>query len=309
MGSLAASSVVLLSIAALSSAMAPANPARMAPAAELTMDRLSSDQMEELVAKPMALVRSGKLGQAKSSFEKMMSKARKQRGENSVIEADLLTAFGVSLYVEGLDRKEDALRRASLPYLAQAIPAYRAAFGPIHPEVAVALNSHADVIIALNDDVATPEAEAAIEEALSIRLATLGPGNIETLASRKQLAIIRGHPARVAGDGARLAVATDALRAAIGDAPETPDSRHESAPMMRLALALMLARNGSIDEAVIEGNRALEAMEAWQEDERCVRTFSVFRLIETLDKSGDAAARLITTREQALDLILACAEL
>ena len=76
-------------------------------------------------------------------------------------------------------------------YLRQAIPHYRKAFGPEHPEVAVALHSFADADVGLNKGRLTPEAEGALEAALRSRRATRGPDNRETRATEKRLARLR----------------------------------------------------------------------------------------------------------------------
>jgi hypothetical protein len=68
---------------------------------------------------------------------------------------------------------------------------YRGAFGPASPEVAVALHTFADVELKLHDERVTPAARAALEEAIRIRRAALGPDNPETLAAEERLGGIR----------------------------------------------------------------------------------------------------------------------
>lgn len=156
-----------------------------------TNDRLSPESMNELVKAPMTLLRTGGIAKAQEAFETLVAAAVNAHGRGSVEEADLLTSFGVSLYMEGLDRDDEKLQRAALPYLQRAIPAYKAAFGPRHPEVAVALSSYADVVLNLRDKALRPAAQSAVEEALSIRTEKLGADNPETLATTRRLTQIR----------------------------------------------------------------------------------------------------------------------
>jgi hypothetical protein len=174
-----------------------------------TKDRLSHESMEELVAGPIATLRSSGLDAAAKSFDQLVAAAVKKHGKGSVQEADLLMSFAVVLYEASTERDDDKLKRASLSYLGRTISASRAAFGPRHPEVAVALHSYADVALALGDETLKPKAVEALEEALSIRAEKLGSDNIETVATQSQLEALRNPQADVA-DAALEAVA-DAL--------------------------------------------------------------------------------------------------
>lgn len=233
-----------------------------------TKDRLSEAQMAELVAGPMALVRDGRVGDAERAFEGIVQAAARRHGNGSVEVADRLTAFGVLIYIEGLNSGDVEMRRLSLPYLQRAVEAYRAAFGPSHPEVAVALNSYADVQTALNSDDPPPSAEAALEEAYDIRLSSLGPSNPETLASLLGLAEIRSAPSRTRGDPARIAAAAAMFRGGIPYARGgSGQAREEMPATWYFGLARLYARHRQLSNAlgIVE-----EAERDLQGDAHCV---------------------------------------
>ncbi|HEV2746265.1 MAG TPA: tetratricopeptide repeat protein [Allosphingosinicella sp.] len=177
-----------------------------------TKDRLSPDKMERLVAGPMAAVREDGLAAGDAVFERLRAAEAARSGPAGVGVADLLTAYAVELYGEWVSTEDRALLQASRDRLLAAITAYRAAFGPDHPEVAVALHSFADVDIPLNDGRATPQAEAALREALRIRRAALGPRHPETRAAEDRLASIAGAGTGKGAAGRALDEASAALR-------------------------------------------------------------------------------------------------
>ena len=156
-----------------------------------TKDRLSPEAMEQLVEEPMTAVRERGLAAGETEFSRLRSIADARYGSNSVRIADLRTAFGVELYYEGRTADDPALLRAARRHLHEAIASYRTAFGPDHPEVAVALHSFADIDIELHGGHATPQAKDALREALQIRRAALGLRNHETLATERRLESIR----------------------------------------------------------------------------------------------------------------------
>src|SRR5262245_37693244 len=85
-----------------------------------TKDRLSPDAMQSLVKGPMSVLRGRGLTEAQQQFETLVARAVKGHGKGSVEEADLLTSFGVSLYIESIDRDAPALAQASVSYLERA---------------------------------------------------------------------------------------------------------------------------------------------------------------------------------------------
>ena len=153
-----------------------------------TADRLASDVMERLVAGPMAAVRKQGLAAGEARFDRLRAAEAVRSGRSSAAVADLVMAFGVELYREWIETGDDALLQAARDRIHESIAAYRAAFGPRHPEVAVALHSFAAADIQLHQGEATPQAKAALTEALEIRWARLGPRNHETVATQQELA-------------------------------------------------------------------------------------------------------------------------
>jgi soluble P-type ATPase len=178
-----------------------------------TKDRLPPERMEQLVARPMSILRKTGLAAAQKDFEALLADAGKSHGKGSVEEADLLTAFGVQLYIASSDDNNSIVANASLQYLQRAIPAYRAAFGAHNAEVALALNSYSDALLAVKGDGARADAQAALEQAYSIRLSTLGADNPETAANAEKLAELR--------DGTRAFTAKNETAKAIMSAVAT----------------------------------------------------------------------------------------
>ena len=190
--------------------------------APATKDRLSPESMDALVAGPMALLKKSGLDAAQKAFEALVVDAVKKHGKGSVEEADLLTAFGVALDLEGIDRSDEKLERAALPYVERAIPAYRAAFGPRHPEVALALNSYATLLHNFHDKALDTAAEAALVEAISIRREKLGPDNPETKTAEAELAQLQDPEANGLND------ALKAMEQAAGAAAASPTAGEET---------------------------------------------------------------------------------
>jgi hypothetical protein len=151
-----------------------------------TKDRFPPEAMARMVEGPMSAVRERGLAQGDAAFERLVSGEKARDGSNRVRIADLHMAYGVELYMEWSAKNDIALLEASRDRIRASIPLYRAAFGPAHPEVALALNSFADVEIDLNGD-ESPAGKAALREALRIRRATLGAENAETLATEARL--------------------------------------------------------------------------------------------------------------------------
>lgn len=165
-----------------------------------TKDRISAEALERLVADPLAIVRQSGLASGEAKFAQLLATNEARYGKDSMQVADLLMAFGVGLHKQrhpedaefGLDedgfpKADPAITKASVHYLRLAIPRYRAAFGPMHPEVALALHTFADGDLLMRNQRLSPEARSALIEALRIRRFALGPENIETLATEDKL--------------------------------------------------------------------------------------------------------------------------
>jgi hypothetical protein len=220
------------------------------PARDYTMDRLTLEAMEQLVAEPMARIASGDVSGAQQLFERMLARARSVHGRNSVQEADLLLSFGAMMHAAGDDAEDPRLRALGGTYAARAVPAYRAAFGADHPEVAIALNSHADILRLAAPDDPPVEAERDMEEAYRIRLAALGPGHSETIWTMLYLADIRAAPARVRRNPALVDAAAAELERAAALAEASAADRDAQFPsQIHLRRARLFARFGRGDDA------------------------------------------------------------
>lgn len=275
--------------------------------APVTKDRLSTERMKELVKQPMLLVETKGLTVGQEAFERAVSTTRKVHGEQSTEVADLLTSFGVSLYILGLDDDNVRLKQASASYLKAAIPIYRASFGAEHPEVAVALSSYADVELALHKNNPPPDAEAAIKEAYRIRLAALGPDNAETRSSLFSLAELKGHPAQTLGDAERISAAADLFIQLIALTPNEPKLGMESAPLRRFALAQMYAQNDMGREATDQARLALQQIETWPAADRCFfANFGIARLASTLAINHNEELARTMTDGKEFERLMAC---
>ena len=162
-----------------------------APPPPETKDRLPPDRMEALVSAPMALVRQGRLEAADAVFRAQRARAAAADPSRRQ-EADLLTAYGILLYTEGMkEREDDVLQEAAIPWLREAVKAARTGWGPVHPETALALQDLGDALSRAGVTKIPAEAEQALAEAYSIRRQTLGPEDRETQASWKALTRVR----------------------------------------------------------------------------------------------------------------------
>lgn len=227
-------------------------------APDYVRNRLSPERIDALVARPQALLEVGDLEGARRLLDQLLTRTRARHGDNSVEAADLLMAFGVILHIQGDYDEDPELRALAGTYVKRSIPVYRAAFGADHPEVAVALNSHADILRIAAPDDPPPAAEEALEEAYRIRLAALGSGHPETLWTRLYLADVRAAPARVRANPALVdAVVADLARAAQEARISRIEGGAETGLDIELRRARLYARNGRADGA----REALEAMD------------------------------------------------
>lgn len=227
-----------------------AAPAQSAPP-ETTKDRLSLEAMALLVAAPMELIKQGDVDGAKQRFEQDLKEARSDRTTAAVATADALTAFGVSLYTHGLDTDDAALKALSLDYLERAVPLYKAHFGPNHPEVALALTSHADVAIGIQPDDPPRWTDASLEESYRIRRTSLGPSHTETLSNLFSLARFKGLPSRTGGDPVKVDAAVRLMDPVIEfGREESQMSAFEGPIAARFLQAGLYADNGQPDKAI-----------------------------------------------------------
>lgn len=175
-----------------------------------TKDRVSAEEMARMVEAPMRALDDHGLAAGQARFERLHRSTIAREGANSVEAADQLMAFGLGLHDRWSTTGDERLLAAARDHVAQSIPHYRSAFGPAHPEVALALHSFATVDLLLNDGQPSREALAALREAREIRRRALGPEHPETLAAQAELRSLlaarrsireRRRPAAAAEDG------------------------------------------------------------------------------------------------------------
>lgn len=186
--------------------VATASLAACAPLRHETRDRTTEASMTALAGGPFDEYAAGKVEEAKAHFESLLRERERRYGPRSLEVADTIQAFGVLLANASENADEDALL-----YLKRAIAAQKAHFGPVHPEVALALTDYGQVLMRHTGDKGSPEAAAAFEEAYRIRLATLGDSDGETGMSLLDLGAVLGRPSMTHGEDLRIEAAVDTL--------------------------------------------------------------------------------------------------
>jgi hypothetical protein len=223
----------------------------------LTTERLTQEKMEQLAAAPMAHVRRGDMAAAEAMIAAAVRRIRAARGPSSTEEHDLVMAFAVGLYMEGKTAE-------SLAWMRMAVAAAQRAFGPQHPETALALHSYADLLDTPRDGVPPPQAMAVMEQALAIRRAALPPDHPELPAAIDSLARMNIRAAMITKDR-RHAARAEALVGELGTYEgELADGTHVSLPMLRSELAMLYAASGRADAllGLIEEDERRNAREA-----------------------------------------------
>lgn len=110
----------------------------------------------ERLNKPIASIYAGDLADGQTQFEALLDETRRTHGKASVEAADLLHVFGLSLGMAAIMSGDERLKAMELSYDEAAIAAYRAALGPVRPEVADAIQSYAAAIRRANSDNPSP---------------------------------------------------------------------------------------------------------------------------------------------------------
>lgn len=254
-----------------------------------TRDRMPAERLEALTAEPARFLRRGRSKEADGAFEALL--ARQPPGTAAA--ADHLTSWGLALFTFG----DEASKLRSIPYFRRAVEAARRAYGPRDPELALVLATYADAQIAIRPDDPPRSADEALAEAYRIRLETLGPRNIETLAALIGLAEIAGLPSRTEGDSARVAAAAAFYRTAA----EASDNRRGPAYgydyndfSIHLRRAEMFARNRDPAAALTAADEAVAAVERSRRTDPGDPCFAfnwrVQSLAERLQQGGHAEA-------------------
>jgi tetratricopeptide (TPR) repeat protein len=293
---------LLLLVALSIGAALPAQAAQVEPI-PYQRGRLDRDRMDALIERPRALFEAGDVRGAIAALDEMIAQATAAHGARSVEVADLLTASGVELTVQGPVQDNPDLWALSLTYLERAIPVYRAAFGPDHPEVAIALHSWADVERRVHPD-APAAAEAALAEAYRIRLAALGAHDRETIWTLLRLNELRDLPAMVGGQPARIAaVAAELERAAWLSTNAEPDVAAQGPVAAHLRRAELYARQRQPQRALEALREARAAAGDIPDFENCLAlSDGISRLLEIFGENGMTAEARALDREAAGDL-------
>ena len=211
-----------------------------------TKDRMSPDQYQPLLAIPLDEFSRGELASSQEHFEIILKSQQARFGANSVEVADTISAFGVLIYNQCRDagRLKDA--SGALPYLRRAIDVYRLAFGPSHPEVAVALNDYADVERVLMPDDPPSDVDASLQEAFRIRFNALGPADPETVATMGYIAEVMGLPSRTGGDETKIQAAASMFGEAIRLSTNASQPGRPDEAWLGIQLAKMYLKNNRL---------------------------------------------------------------
>lgn len=252
-------------------------------------ERLSYEEMSGLVVQPLGQVQAGDIEGGRRTFERMIRAAQARHGRNAIEVADLLTSFGVLLY-----QQDEAILPGAAPlapvYLRRAVPVYRAALGPNHPEVATALNSYADVLRLAHPENPPVEAERALAEAYRIRLRSRGPSHAETLWTILYLADIRGLPSRTEGKAGRVQAVLAELDRATRLSRHGDSATVEQIPVAAdLRRAIILARHERPATAMRAFSAAVRRARASSDSQACMMPMlRRDELAEILEAKGEA---------------------
>lgn len=197
----------------------PATPASPLVAAQTSDDPFAGAWAEEAMSRavrwPREALDAGDLVEADRRLEKLVGDAGSDAGERS----RLLTAYALEIMTHFSDKGDP------VPYLRRAAGEARLGFAPDSRMLAMSLSTWAEAEIQRRGAETSPEAEAALVEALDIRRTRLGPGHAETLVAATTLGKLRGDPARTGGDPARIAEASklfEGLMSADRTGPDEP---------------------------------------------------------------------------------------
>lgn len=279
------SRAVWLSALALALALAAAGSACAAdqPAREITetKDRVTFEEMEVMVAGPLALAKAGDMAAAQAALDRLLDERRQRYGADSVEVADTLNAFVVAVFND-VDRR--SAKAAALELAPRLLDAVRRAWGSDHIEYALLLNDLVQMDHQLNGDAVGPQSEAALMEVYRIRADRLGPRHKETIATLIWLGEIQGLRSRTHGEIARAAPAIATLRRAIAEEETDREPANNDNLWARSVLADTFARNGALEPAMQTFERMREMARAQDAD----TSFFTARLANALKEGGFA---------------------
>jgi len=205
--------------------------------------RWSHEALEASVSGPIATAESGNLARGEQEFERLLADA----GDYPEERCRLLTAFAVGLMTLFEPGAEP------VKYMRRAVLEARKAFPAESRMLAMALADYGILELETGGR-ASPEGEAALVEALGIRMRLLGPYHIETLVASTSLGQIRGAPERTGRSPAKVMEASRFFAPLLGAEPlENPE---DSIDYLYLQWTEMLIDNRRPDMAC----KVLEAL-------------------------------------------------
>lgn len=275
-----------------------------------TKDRLTPETMRRLVAIPLDWANSGDLPRAKAAFEADLAK-RAPGQDAALLRADMLMAFGVMLYTDALDPDDHARMDAAVDYIRRAVEAYRQARGSNHPDLALALNSYADIMRMASGANPSPTVEPALDEAYRIRVATIGMRNAETAMNLAAIAIVAGLPSRTQGQPERIEAAAARLRDAISLERGAAQRKVGDARWMHGELMMLYLNNGRMPESRLlldEARNAFSTPSA-RDPEVCDTLSTYLSAMMNFDEAHDAAAEAEKLSNEFYDVLALCDKL
>ncbi|MGC6331329.1 hypothetical protein [Rhizorhabdus sp. FW153] len=160
----------------------------------------------DIPPKEAALVRAGKVSEARRLYLRRTGKVRKIDARSEAAQR-----FALFVYRES-PALSDETGAIILDLLQEAVDGFRLSLGVDAPEVATALMQRAEVERLLNAEDPAAWTDIAYQQAYRIRYARLGPSAPETLAALISLAEIQALPSRVGDDPASVESVADVLR-------------------------------------------------------------------------------------------------
>lgn len=188
----------------------PAAPSAPSPDADPFAGIWNDEALERAVVWPQDALDKDDLPEAERRMDELLARA----GDDHARRHHLMTAWAIQLILHSPDKDGPLL------WLRRANEEARAAY-PGSRLLAMALGDYGHFEVQHFGGTASPEAEAALVEALDIQLRLLGPRHPETLATSAVLGQLRGDPVRTGGDPARIAEASRLFGAVLAaDPPE-----------------------------------------------------------------------------------------
>lgn len=183
---------------------APAAPPDPAPGPAMVQDAddpfagpWAEEALERAVRGPREALDKGDLAVAEQRLGRLLDNAADDPAER----VRLMTAWAIALIVHHSDKGDP------LPWLRLAAREAATAYPADSRLRAMALSDYGAFEVEELGAETTPEAEAALVEALGIQRRRLGPGHVEALATTVTLGRLHGHPGRTEGDPERIAAA------------------------------------------------------------------------------------------------------